>query len=100
MNEDSQAIETGGPGEGQEALKHVLPPNKYKLKTLLLFTDFFIILIFVYYLMIRSIINDVSAGSFSFVSNRMFSFYCVSAITAALLVFVLIFKMTKSTRTR
>ena len=100
MNEDSQAIETGGPSEGQEALKHVLPPNKYKLKTLLLFSDFFIIFIYVYYLMIRSIIKDVSDGSFSFVSNKMFSFYCVFAITVTLLVFVLIFKMTKSAKTR
>lgn len=100
MNEDNQTIETESPCEGQETLKYVLPPNKYKLKTLLLFSDFFVIFIYVYYLMVRSIIKDVSDGSFSFVSNRMFSFYCVFAITIALLVFVLIFKMTKSTRTR
>ena len=100
MNEDNQTIETESPCEGQEALKHVLPPNKYKLKTLLLFSDFFVIFIYVYYLMIRSIIKDVSDGSFSFVSNKMFSFYCVFAITLALLVFVLIFKMTKSAKTR
>lgn len=100
MNEDNQTIETEGPREGQETLKHVLPPNKYKLKTLLLFTDFFVIFVYVYYLMIRSIIKDVSDGSFSFVSNKMFSFYCVFAITVALLVFVLIFKMTKSAKTR
>jgi hypothetical protein len=100
MNEDNQTIETESPGEPQETLKHVLPPNKYKLKTLLLFSDFFVIFIYVYYLMIRSIIKDVSDGSFSFVSNRMFSFYCVFAITVALLVFVLIFKMTKSAKTR
>ena len=100
MNEDNQTIETESPCEGQETLKHVLPPNKYKLKTLLLFSDFFVIFIYVYYLMIRSIIKDVSDGSFSFVSNRMFSFYCVFAITVALLVFVLIFKMTKSAKTR
>ncbi len=100
MNEDNQTIETEGPREPQETLKHVLPPNKYKLKTLLLFSDFFVIFIYVYYLMIRSIIKDVSDGSFSFVSNRMFSFYCVFAITVALLVFVLIFKMTKSAKTR
>ena len=100
MNEDNQTIETEGPGEPQETLKHVLPPNKYKLKTLLLFSDFFVIFIYVYYLMIRSIIKDVSDGSFSFVSNKMFSFYCVFAITVALLVFVLIFKMTKSAKTR
>lgn len=100
MNEDNQTIETKSPSEGQETLKHVLPPNKYKLKTLLLFSDFFIIFIYVYYLMIRSIIKDVSDGSFSFVSNKMFSFYCVFAITVALLVFVLIFKMTKSAKTR
>jgi hypothetical protein len=100
MNEDNQTIETEGPGEPQETLKHVLPPNKYKLKTLLLFSDFFVIFIYVYYLMIRSIIKDVSDGSFSFVSNKMFSFYCVFAITLTLLVFVLIFKMTKSAKTR
>jgi len=100
MNEDNQTIETESPGEPQETLKHVLPPNKYKLKTLLLFSDFFVIFIYVYYLMIRSVIKDVSDGSFSFVSNRMFSFYCVLAITVALLVFVLIFKMTKSAKTR
>jgi hypothetical protein len=97
---DNQKIETEGPRESQETLKHVLPPNKYKLKTLLLFSDFFVIFIYVYYLMIRSIIKDVSDGSFSFVSNRMFSFYCVFAITLALLVFMLIFKMTKSAKTR
>lgn len=100
MNEDNQTIETESPGEPQETLKHVLPPNKYKLKTLLLFSDFFVIFIYVYYLMIRSIIKDVSDGSFSFVSNKMFSFYCVFAITVTLLVFVLIFKMTKSAKTR
>jgi len=100
MNEDNRTNVTESPGERQETLKHVLPPNKYKLKTLLLFSDFFVIFVYVYYLMIRSIIKDVSDGSFSFVSNRMFSFYCVFAITIALLVFVLIFKMTKSTRTR
>lgn len=100
MNEDNQTIKTESPGEPQETLKHVLPPNKYKLKTLLLFSDFFVIFIYVYYLMIRSIIKDVSDGSFSFVSNKMFSFYCVFAITVTLLVFVLIFKMTKSAKTR
>ena len=100
MNEDNKTIETEGPREGQETLKHVLPPNKYKLKTLLLFSDFFAIFVYIYYLMIRSIIKDVSEGSFSFVSNRMFSFYCVIAVTVVLLAFVLIFKMTKSARTR
>lgn len=100
MNEDNQTIETKSPCEPQETLKHVLPPNKYKLKTLLLFSDFFVIFIYVYYLMIRSIIKDASDGSFSFVSNKMFSFYCVFAITVVLLVFVLIFKITKSAKTR
>jgi hypothetical protein len=46
---DNQKIETEGPRESQETLKHVLPPNKYKLKTLLLFSDFFVIFIYVYY---------------------------------------------------
>ena len=100
MNEDNKTIETEGPRESQETLRHVLPPTKYKLKTLLLFSDFFAIFVYIYYLMIRSIIKDVSDGNFSFVSNRMFSFYCVFVITVVLLVFVLIFKMTKSARTR
>ena len=100
MNEDHQTIETEGPGQGQEKLKYVLPPNKYKFKTLLLLSDFFAIFVYIYYLMIRSIIKDISNDSFSFVSNRMFSFYCVLAITVALLVFMLIFKMTKSAMTR
>ncbi len=100
MNEGNQKIETERPPEGKQTLKHVLPPNKYKLKTLLLFSDFFAIFVYIYYLMIRSIIKDVSDGIFSFVSNRMFSFYCVFIITVVLLVLVLIFKMTKSARTR
>ncbi|MFB0553680.1 MAG: hypothetical protein ACETWQ_10250 [Phycisphaerae bacterium] len=100
MNEDNQTTETGGTRQGHETLKHVLPPNKYKLKTLLLFSDFFAIFVYIYYLMIRSIIKDVSDGTFSFVSNRMFSLYCVFIITLVLLVLVLIFKMTKSAKTR
>ena len=86
--------------EQEEELKHVLPPNKYKLKAVLLFTDLFAIVLYVYYLMVRSIVKDVSEGSFSFISNRMFSFYCVLAITVTILVLLLIFKMTKSVRTR
>ncbi|MHC4395091.1 MAG: hypothetical protein ACYS1A_05495 [Planctomycetota bacterium] len=100
MDENNQTIETEGPLEQPQTLKHVLPPKKYKLKTLLLFSDLFAIFIYVYYLMFRSIIKDVSGGSFSFISPRMFSFYCVLAITIALVVLVLIFKMTKSARTR
>ena len=100
MSEKNHTIETEDSREGQETLKHVLPPKKYKLKTLLLFSDFFAIFVYVYYLMIRSIINDVSEGGFSFVSNRMVSFYCVLAITVILLVLILIFKTTKSAKTR
>jgi len=84
----------------KETLKHVLPPKRYKLKILLLFSDFILIFIYIYYLMLRSIIKDASQGGFSFVSNRMFSFYCVLAITVGLVVIVFIFKMTKSARTR
>ncbi|MFC1739395.1 hypothetical protein ACFL1G_10150 [Planctomycetota bacterium] len=100
MDESNQIIEPESLSEGQETLKHVLPPKKYKLKIMLLFTDFFAVLIYVYYLMIRGIVKDVSESSFSFISNRMFSFYCVLAITVAILVLLLIFKMTKSVRTR
>jgi len=100
MDESNQITEPQSSSEQQETLKHVLPPNKYKLKITLLFTDFFAVVIYVYYFMIRSIAKDVSEGSFSFVSNRMFSFYCVLAITVAILVLLCIFKMTKSVRTR
>lgn len=79
---------------------HVLPPTKYKLKTAILFSDFFAIILYIYYLMVRSIIADVSNESFSFVSNRMFACYSVLAITLAAAVFVLIFKFTKSAKTR
>ena len=98
--ESHETPEVEGLGEERETLKHVLPPKRYKLKVLLLFTDIFAVFVYVYYLMIRSIVRDVSEGSFSFVSNRMFSFYCVLAITVAILVLLLIFKMTNSVRTR
>ena len=100
MEESSQIPEPESMSEGQERLEHVLPPKKYKLKIMLLFTDFLGILVYVYYLMIRSIVTDVSRESFSFVSNRMFSFYCVLAITVAILVLLLVFKLTRSVRTR
>ena len=100
MDESNQIIEPESLSEEQETLKHVLPPNKYKLKLMLLFSDFFAIVIYVYYLMIRSIVKGASQGSFSFASNRMFSFYCILAITVVILVLLLIFKMTKSVRTR
>ena len=96
----SEPIEPPPSPQPPETLNHVLPPRKYKLKTLLLFTDLFIILIYVYYFMIRSIIQDLLQESFSFVSSRMFSFYCVLAITVALAIVVLIFKLTKSAVTR
>ena len=100
MNENNQIIEPANLNEQQEVLNYVLPPKKYKLKIMLLFTDFFAVVIYVYYLMIRSIARDVADESFSFVSNRMFSFYCVLAITVTVLVLLLIFKITKSVRTR
>ena len=65
---------------------HVLPPKKYKLKTMLLFFDFLAIVVYVYILMIADIIYEVSEGTFSFASNRMFAFYCVFAITIGLVV--------------
>ena len=88
------------PYQQPESLNHVLPPRKYKLKAFLLFSDFFLILLYVYYFMIHSVITDISQDTFSFASNRMFSFYCVLAITIALLVLILIFRMTRSAMTR
>lgn len=85
---------------GPESLKYVLPPQQYKLKLLLLFMDFLVIVGIVYVSLIAEIISDVSAGTFSFASNRMFAFYCVLAITIALSAVVAVFKMTHSARTR
>lgn len=82
------------------APEYVLPPQKYKLKLLLMFIDFIVILGAIYVSLIREIIGDVSDGTFSFVSNRMFAFYCVLAITIIAVVVVFVFKLTHSARTR
>ncbi|MHC4759439.1 MAG: hypothetical protein ACYTE8_12350 [Planctomycetota bacterium] len=79
---------------------HVLPPRRYKLKVALMLSDLFAFIVFVYFFMIRSILRDVRNDTFSFISNRMFSFYCVLGITIGLGIFVLIFKTTRSVRTR
>ncbi|MHC4264759.1 MAG: hypothetical protein ACYSUK_02370 [Planctomycetota bacterium] len=79
---------------------HVLPPRRYKLKVLLMLIDLLAFIVFVYVFMIRSIIQDVYNESFSFISNRMISFYCVLAITVGILIFIMIFKGTRSVRTR
>jgi hypothetical protein len=79
---------------------YILPPKKYRLKTLLMFADFVIIVIYIYLLIIANIIFDIKNGSFTFVSNRMFAFYCVFAITVGLLILAFICKTTKSARTR
>ena len=80
--------------------KHVLPPKKYKLKTALMFSDFFAFIVFVYYFMIRSIVKDVRVEQFSFTSNRMFAFYFILALTIAGFVLAMIFKFTRSAKTR
>jgi hypothetical protein len=79
---------------------YVLPPQKYKLKIALLFADFLAILAAIYVFMIIGIVQDVSNETFSFISNRMFAFYAVLAITIALLAVVLVFRVTHSARTR
>ena len=70
MDETNEKKEIEAPPLPQETLKHVLPPKRYKLKILLLFSDFIIIFIYIYYLMLRSIIKDASEGSFSFVVDE------------------------------
>lgn len=80
--------------------EHILPPQPYKLKVLLLFSDFLAILACVYIFMVRDIIHGVSNGSFSFLSNRMFAYYAVLVVTFALAVVILVFKMTHSASTR
>jgi hypothetical protein len=80
--------------------KHVLPPKSYKLKAFLLFMDLLAIVGYIYYLMIRSILGDIKADTFSFTSNRMFSFYSVVGITVAVCAILAIFKFTKSAQTR
>ena len=98
--EVSPAVSSGSALPGPESLKYILPPQKYKLKLLLLFLDFIVILAAIYVSMIGGIIRDVSEDQFSFVSNHMFAFYCVLALTIAAVVVVLVFKMTHSARTR
>jgi hypothetical protein len=100
LAEPIEPIEPPTPPEPPKVLNHVLPPKKYRLKILLMFTEFFIVLLYIYYFMIRSLIEDISQETFSWISSRMFSFYCVLAITIALGVVVLIFKITKSAVTR
>lgn len=80
--------------------EYVLPPKRYKLKAFLMFMDFLAIVVYIYYLFVKSIIKDFRSDTFSFASNRMFSFYCVVGITLATLVLLAIFKLTKSAKTR
>lgn len=98
VNESSPI--TAAPRTVSAPPEYVLPPQKYKLKLLLLFMDFILILAAIYVAMISEIIHDVSNDTFSFVSNHMFAFYCVLALTIAALVVVLVFKITHSARTR
>ncbi|MBW8017424.1 MAG: hypothetical protein FVQ82_14690 [Planctomycetes bacterium] len=79
---------------------HVLPAKRYKLKSLLMFMDLIAIVVFIYFLMIRSILRDINAKTFSFGSNQMFAFYCVVAITLITVVILCVFKLTKSAQTR
>ncbi|MEN8128500.1 MAG: hypothetical protein ABFR90_11965 [Planctomycetota bacterium] len=85
---------------GLQVPEHILPPQKYKLKIALLFFDFLVILACIYVFMIVGMARDMSDDTFSFVSNRMFAFYAVLAITIALTVVILVFKVTRSARTR
>jgi hypothetical protein len=79
---------------------HVLPPKPYKLKTLLMFSDLVAIVIYIYLLIIINIARQISADTFSLISNQMFAYYCVFAITIGLVVLAFICKSTKSARTR
>jgi len=83
-----------------DLLDYVLPPQTYKLKVVLLFSDFLAILACIYIFMIGGMIGDISNDTFSFVSNRMFAFYAVLAITIGLTVVVGVFRVTHSARTR
>jgi hypothetical protein len=98
--ENATSVEPRSVWPGPESVKYVLPPQKYKLKLVLLFMDFIVILAAIYISMIGDIISDVSNDSFSFVSNHMFAFYCILALTIAAVVVILVFKMTHSARTR
>ena len=79
---------------------HVLAPKKYKLKAFLMFSDIFLLILFLYFVTIKSFVQDITNENFSSLSGRAFSYYCVLAITIAVVVILLIFKTTKSITTR
>lgn len=79
----------------------VLPPKKYKLKLALLFLDVWGAIIYGYYYVIRNVIlTDIRAGKFHWFSLRMLSVYIVVSLTLAAIFVALIFKRSKSVRTR
>ena len=86
--------------EEKKPKKNVLPPKKYLLKTFLMFSEFFALLIYMYFFWISSLVGDYQKGAFSFVSSRALSFYFLLGITIALLIVAFIIKITKSAKTR
>jgi hypothetical protein len=91
---------TAAPRTVSAGPEHVLPPQRYKLRLLLMFLDILVIVAAIYVSMIAEIIRDVSNDTFSFVSNHMFAVYCILAITLGLLIVIWVFKLTHSARTR
>ncbi|MBL7154312.1 MAG: hypothetical protein ISS79_11395 [Phycisphaerae bacterium] len=75
----------------------VLPPKKYLLKVMFLFSDVWAAIILGYYCMIR---NIVIAEEFSWVSLRMISSYIVIGITFAGVLIACVLIRTKSVRIR
>jgi hypothetical protein len=82
------------------ARKHVLPPKPYKLKVILMFSEFFLFFAYIYYYWISSMVSDIRSGAFDFLSPRMFSFYILLGLTAAIILLLLLLKWTKSAKTR
>ena len=86
--------------QGQQRPRHVLPPKPYRLKVVLIFSEFFVLFAYIYYYWISSLVSDARKEQFDFFSPRMFSFYILLGLTAAIVILLLLLKWTKSAKTR
>ncbi len=80
--------------------KNVLPPNNYKLKLFIMLSDIWLLLILMYYCIIKNVVMSVRNEDFFWFSNTMISNYVIIGLTIAAAVTMLFFKKTRSIQTR